>query len=64
VSSRASGNRAPPHGGGVSRGVFPLRATTTAADSPRDCASEQTKLDRAETDASSVLLAEIDVGDL
>jgi hypothetical protein len=30
------GNRAPPHGGGASGGVLPLRATTTAADSPRD----------------------------
>jgi uncharacterized membrane protein (TIGR02234 family) len=27
------GNRAPPHGGGAGGGVFPLRATTTAADS-------------------------------
>jgi hypothetical protein len=30
------GNRAPPHGGGASRGAFPLRATTTAADPSRD----------------------------
>jgi uncharacterized membrane protein (TIGR02234 family) len=30
------GNRAPPHGGGASGGVLPLRATTTAADLPRD----------------------------
>jgi uncharacterized membrane protein (TIGR02234 family) len=30
------GNRAPPHGGEASGGVLPLRATTTAADSPRD----------------------------
>ena len=30
------GNRAPPHGGGVRGGVLPPRATTTAADSPRD----------------------------
>jgi len=30
------GNRASPHGGGGSGGVFPPRATTTAADSPRD----------------------------
>jgi uncharacterized membrane protein (TIGR02234 family) len=30
------GNRAPPHGGGASGGVLPLRATTTAADSKRD----------------------------
>jgi hypothetical protein len=30
------GNRAPPHGGGVSGGVLPLRATTTAVDSKRD----------------------------
>ncbi len=36
---RASGNRAPPHGGGTSGGVLPLRATTTAAESTRDCAS-------------------------
>src|SRR5215208_5081378 len=30
------GNRAPLHGGGGSRGVLPLGATTTAADSKRD----------------------------
>jgi uncharacterized membrane protein (TIGR02234 family) len=30
------GNRASAHGGGASGGVLPLRATTTAADSPRD----------------------------
>jgi uncharacterized membrane protein (TIGR02234 family) len=30
------GNRSPAHGGGASGGVFPSRATTTAADSPRD----------------------------
>ena len=30
------GNRAPAHGEGASGGAFPLRATTTAADSPRD----------------------------
>ena len=37
VSTAASvGNRAPPHGGGASGGVLPLRATTTAADSKRD----------------------------
>jgi DNA-binding Lrp family transcriptional regulator len=29
------GNRAPPHGGGTSRGVFPLRETTTAAADPK-----------------------------
>ena len=36
---RASGNRAPQDGGGASGGAFPLRATTTPADTPRDCAS-------------------------
>ena len=30
------GNRAPPHGEGASGGALPLRATTTAVDSPRD----------------------------
>jgi hypothetical protein len=39
IRLRASVNRAPPHGGGGSRGVLPLRETTTAADPPRDCAS-------------------------
>jgi isopentenyldiphosphate isomerase len=44
--------------------IFPLRVTTTAADSPRDCASEQAKLDRSESHVPGVLLTQIDVGDL
>jgi len=40
---RASVNRAPPHGGGGSRGVLPLWATTTAVDSKRNCASSRPK---------------------
>ena len=38
---RASVNRAPSHGGEESRGVFPLRATTTATEPKRDCASSK-----------------------
>jgi hypothetical protein len=34
---------------------FPLRATTTAADPPRDCASEQIKSNSAEADMTGVL---------
>ena len=37
------GNRAPPHGGGASGGVLPLRATTTAADPKARCASSSQK---------------------
>jgi hypothetical protein len=46
MSLRAAsvGNRAPPHGEGASGGAFPLRATTTAADSKRDARAVQ-KLD-------------------
>ena len=37
------GNRAPPHGGGGSGGVLPLRATTTAVDSKRDARAASKK---------------------
>jgi hypothetical protein len=43
---------------------FPLRATTTAADSKSDARANKSKLDRAEADVSGVFLAQIDVGDL
>jgi hypothetical protein len=33
---RASADRAPPNGGGASRGVLPLQATTTSAGTERD----------------------------
>jgi uncharacterized membrane protein (TIGR02234 family) len=48
------GNRAPPHGGGVRGGVLPPRATTTAADSPRDARATGNTDTRAarNTDAS------------
>ncbi len=51
---RASANRAPPHGGGASRALFPLRATTTAADSERECASSKPKQNCSKPKINSV----------
>src|SRR5688572_3089595 len=45
IGDASVGNRAPPHGGGGSRGVLPLGATTTAADSKRDARAAQERGD-------------------
>src|SRR5215208_1876695 len=47
IGAASVGNRAPPHGGGGSRGVLPLGATTTAADSKRDARAAHKRALRA-----------------
>jgi uncharacterized membrane protein (TIGR02234 family) len=58
------GNRAPSHGGGVSGGVLPPRATTTAADSPRDArAAERQTDDRKTRDPDTPTVTDPEVRD-
>ena len=62
ANAASVGNRAPPHGEGVSGGVYPLRATTTAVDSKRDArAAPKLKVENA---VVSILQCALDAASL